>query len=142
MQRSISKPPTYSHTQFTSSHPHTSTHTHTLAASTQQLQNIHILGAQHFHTHCTHTSDITAMGVLPVALATLCSIRKNMYSSYSRRIKWKEPKLAALRRVRSRITMELGGRGGGGGGGGGEEGGRESEYFSARNVHQLNHLHH
>jgi len=50
---------------------------------------------------------MTAMGVLPVALATLCSMRKNMYSSYRRRMRWKEPKLAALRRVRSRITMEL-----------------------------------
>lgn len=30
-----------------------------------------------------------------------------MYSSYSRRIRWKEPKLAALRRVRSLITIEL-----------------------------------
>lgn len=44
-----------------------------------------------------------------------------MYSSYSSRIRWKEPKLAALRRVRSRITMELGehGRVSGSGGRGG-----------------------
>ena len=54
------------------------------------------------------TSPITAMGVSPVALATRCSTRSNLYSSYSRRIRWKEPKLAALRRVRSLITMELG----------------------------------
>ena len=53
------------------------------------------------------TSVMTAMGVLPAALATLCSMRKNMYSSYSSRMRWKEPKLAALRSVRSRITMEL-----------------------------------
>lgn len=55
----------------------------------------------------THTSPMTAMGVTPLAWATLCSIRKYMYSSYSKRIRWKEPKLAALRRVRSRITIEL-----------------------------------
>lgn len=54
-----------------------------------------------------HTSPITAMGVSPVSRATWCSIRKNMYSSYSRRIRWKEPKLAALRRVRSLMTIEL-----------------------------------
>ena len=30
-----------------------------------------------------------------------------MYSSYSSRIRWNEPKLAALRRVKSRITIEL-----------------------------------
>lgn len=30
-----------------------------------------------------------------------------MYSSYSSRIRWKDPKLAALRKVRSRITIEL-----------------------------------
>ena len=53
------------------------------------------------------TSPITAMGVSPVSRATWCSIRKNMYSSYSRRIRWKEPKLAALRRVRSLMTIEL-----------------------------------
>lgn len=35
-----------------------------------------------------------------------------MYSSYSRRIRWKDPKLAALRRVRSLITMELRNRNG------------------------------
>lgn len=50
---------------------------------------------------------MTAIGVLPASLATLCSMRKNMYSSYSSLIRWKEPKLAALRSVRSRITMEL-----------------------------------
>lgn len=54
-----------------------------------------------------HTSPITAMGVSPVSRATWCSIRKNMYSSYNRRIRWKEPKLAALRRVRSLMTIEL-----------------------------------
>jgi hypothetical protein len=32
-----------------------------------------------------------------------------MYSSYSSLIRWKDPKLAALRRVRSLITMELDG---------------------------------
>lgn len=53
------------------------------------------------------TCPITAIGVVLVALATLCSMMKNMYSSYSNRIKWKLPKLPADRSVRSRITIEL-----------------------------------
>lgn len=53
------------------------------------------------------TSPITAMLVVPVALAMQCSTTKNMYSSYKSLSKWKDPKLDALRRVKSRITREL-----------------------------------
>lgn len=58
---------------------------------------------------CTIRSDLpmTAIGVVCVASATLCSTIKNIYSSQSKRMRWKLPKLAAERSVKSRITIEL-----------------------------------
>ena len=57
-------------------------------------------------------------------------------------MRWKDPKLAALRRVRSRITMELGrrgeGRGRGGEGRAGQRTGSEGEQEEVKEVRKTN----